>query len=67
MSLIPETTYNDLSAVCMIGNLSDGYRIVGPFRSMDAAAEWSDEQGLSSLECWIASLEAPYFPNLTPS
>lgn len=48
-----------LEGVCvvMIGNMSDGFSAVGPFKSWDAACEWSDKHcgGLA----WVMTLGSP--------
>jgi len=52
----------DVPAVAIQGNLSDGFRIFGPFETMDDASEWSDSQPSPMLfgigDWWIATLES---------
>lgn len=40
--------------VAMVGNLSGGYRAVGPFEDFEDAA-----QAMDFVECWIMTLESP--------
>lgn len=58
MTIIPDF---DVPAVAIQGNLSDGFRIFGPFDTMDDASEWSDNQPSPMLfgigDWWIATLE----------
>jgi hypothetical protein len=48
----PET-----GAILVVGNLSDGFRFVGPFSSFDEAAEYADSFicGMS----WVATMDRP--------
>ena len=39
--------------VVMAGNLSDGFRVFGPFEDFDAAAEWCEFMP----DTWIMTLE----------
>ena len=48
-----------MKTVVLIGNFSEGYRVVGPFEDHGAAAAWCDAKGLSTLDSWIASLMEP--------
>jgi len=52
-------TMDNGPAVVMLGNLTEGYKPVGPFDSWDAASEWADERGLSVLDSWITGLVRP--------
>ncbi len=42
-------------ALVICGNLSDGYRHVGPFKSLDAAFGWAD----GMVDVWVVTLEDP--------
>lgn len=42
-------------AVAMVGNMSDGYGVVGPFTDWDEAARWAEGQ-----ESWILTMQSPY-------
>jgi len=42
--------------VLVVGNLTEGYRFIGPFDDFDAAAQFSE--GVDA-ETWVASLEEP--------
>ena len=53
-----ETAF-DMPAVLMIGNVAEGWRIVGPFATHDDATDYSDKLGLSGLESWVATIEKP--------
>jgi hypothetical protein len=41
-------------AIVMQGNISDGYKCIGPFTDFDTAVIWDDERGDGS--SWIATL-----------
>ena len=53
----------DVPAVAIQGNLSEGFRIFGPFATMDDASDWSDQQPTRMLfgigDWWIQTLEIP--------
>jgi len=40
--------------IALVGNLSEGFRVFGPFESFDAAATWADGK-----ESWIMGLDDP--------
>lgn len=42
--------------VLVVGNLSDGFRFIGPFEDFQAAAEFSE--GVDA-DNWVATLEGP--------
>ncbi len=42
-------------AAAVIGNLSDGFQIIGPFDDFDEAAEWAEGKG----ESWITNIATP--------
>lgn len=42
----------------MIGNISDGWKIVGPFPTWDEACLWADEN-ITEEMTWIASIYTP--------
>jgi|LakMenEpi03Aug12_release.lakeMendotaPanAssembly.Ray.scaffolds.fasta_scaffold3752880_1 hypothetical protein len=42
--------------ILVVGNLSEGFRFVGPFDDFDAAALYAE--GVDA-ETWVASLEEP--------
>ena len=44
------------SFVLVVGNLSEGFRFVGPFSSFDEACVYADQIGS---ENWVATLEKP--------
>lgn len=44
----------DAKVVVIIGNLSDGFRVVGPFEDLSQAADWA-----TGAESWVMSLEDP--------
>jgi hypothetical protein len=45
--------------VVVIGNLTEGYQVHGPFDSFDEAAHWYDyESRLQHLDCWIMELRS---------
>jgi hypothetical protein len=43
--------------IIVAGNLSDGFRFVGPFPSFDEAAEYADQ--FIDDTTWIATIEGP--------
>lgn len=49
---------DEYQAVVMIGNISDGWEIVGPFPSWDDASEWADKN-IGENFTWIATLYSP--------
>jgi hypothetical protein len=49
-------TADDETVVLVVGNLSEGYRICGPFEDFEAAAKYSDSV---DTDTWVASLESP--------
>lgn len=56
---------DDTIYVAMVGDMSHGYRAVGPFESFDIAHEWAEANiGLSELT-WIIPLCGPYTPEAT--
>jgi hypothetical protein len=42
--------------VLVVGNLSEGFRFIGPFQGFDSAALYAEGVELNS---WVATLEAP--------
>lgn len=44
--------------VAILGNLSDGFQVVGPFNSFAAAADWSTRYN-QNFGDWIVSMESP--------
>ena len=58
-----EAPYHELSpylpAVIMKGNMSDGYKMIGPFDSFDLAAEYDEEYPDPLVTSWIATLNSP--------
>ena len=53
-------TPKDGQHVCVIGDLSIGHQVYGPFESFDAAAHWYDyESALQHINCWIMELKVP--------
>lgn len=46
----------DKKCVLVIGNLSDGFRFLGPFADFDAAAQFSETLDADS---WVATLDTP--------
>ena len=44
----------DKPAVAIIGNLSDGFKVVGPFENFDAAAEFAEGH-----QSWITQILTP--------
>jgi len=52
----PEPKVASKPCIVVIGNLSEGYRFVGPFDDFDSAAEYSDGMGA---DAWVARLEKP--------
>lgn len=48
----------EYSAVVMIGNISEGWKMVGPFPSWDEAALWAD-MNIGEDFTWIASVYSP--------
>ena len=51
----PDTLFG--MVVVMVGNMSEGYRAIGPFNNWDEAATWADTHNLGGLECWLMKLE----------
>jgi len=43
------------AAVVLLGNMSEGYRAVGPFLDRDLASAWSE-----GLDSWVCALENPF-------
>lgn len=48
---------NDTPAVVLVGNIFDGYDVVGPFASFDEAAAWCDKN--THRDTWVATLNSP--------
>lgn len=44
--------------VIVVGNLSEGFYIVGPFETFDDAAEYASEN-IMDIDSWIMSLKSP--------
>ena len=44
--------------VILLGNLSEGYEVVGPFNGFAAAADYAE--GLAPTPTWIMRLEEPF-------
>lgn len=44
------------TCILVIGNLSDGFRFVGPFTSFEEAVEYSQRVDTDN---WVATLEKP--------
>ncbi len=44
----------DERCVVLVGNLSDGFHVVGPFEDFDDATEWARDP-----DTWIMTLESP--------
>jgi len=48
------------TCVVMVGNLSEGYKVYGPFESFDEAAIWYDYASkLQYLDSWFMKLDSP--------
>lgn len=43
--------------VVMVGNLSEGFRVVGPFADFDSAADWCDGLSDGWGYTWVMTLE----------
>jgi hypothetical protein len=51
--------YNTIS-VLLQGNITSGYKPIGPFATFESAARWDDENGDNQLfSGWIAQMEPP--------
>jgi hypothetical protein len=48
-----------MTSIVMQGNLSDGYRAVGPFESRDEAAEWCFDRATSD-DTWVLTLRVAF-------
>lgn len=48
----------DETCVAVIGNLSDGFNVVGPFDSFDDAEEWCDKFATGQ-PSWVMPLKSP--------
>lgn len=46
----------DRPTILVLGNLSDGFRFIGPFPSFDAATEYQEKHH-PQFDNWIATLE----------
>jgi len=46
----------DKPSVLVVGNLTEGYRFIGPFKDFDAAVQFS---GGVDCDHWVATLEIP--------
>ena len=57
-----EDVEDDSLYVIMIGDMSNGYRPVGPFESFDIAHTWSQENIGVDEVTWILPLYRPYSP-----
>lgn len=47
----------ETQCVIVVGNLSEGFKFVGPFQSFDEAAEYAER--FLDCETWIATLDYP--------
>ena len=47
--------------VVVTGNLSEGFRVFGPFKDFESASEWEEDNplGLAWSQAWIMTLEQP--------
>lgn len=45
-------------AAVLVGNFSEGYRVVGPFPTWDDAAMWADRCAAGS-NSWVVNMEMP--------
>jgi hypothetical protein len=56
-----------MSAIILVGNISDGFSAVGPFATFDAAAAWSESNDQLKQGTWIMPLEPPADAGVRPS
>lgn len=45
----------DGKCIVIVGNLSDGFKAVGPFESFDDGAEWADKLVLTA-QTWVMTV-----------
>jgi hypothetical protein len=46
-------------SVVIVGNLSEGFRVAGPFKTRDEAGGWCNDKNFGLNEAWVMELEDP--------